>query len=212
MPSVLYTSPKTLTIDRLFFLAVRSLTGLPCASTGPLSPPVLFRLSSPADSIILVFTTSIGVVTNDAIVPDAPALTAVIATLSIRLSTCSCAYFVGSSSSPAASLRCPFRSSRCPFNHSKIGNWIPVNGRFRAASAVYPFHNFVGCRRNCARTFFVALIPVAWEGPETICAFCLRTSAGVRMKQETSSAVLEAAVWAMGCGREVSARTDLTAS
>ena len=34
----------------------------------------------------------------------------------------------------------------------------------------------------------------------TICAFCLRTSAGVRMKQETSSAMEEAAEWMTGVG------------
>ena len=33
------------------------------------------------------------------------------------------------------------------------------------------------------------------------CAFCLRTSAGVRMKQETASAVAEAALWRSGVGR-----------
>ena len=32
-------------------------------------------------------------------------------------------------------------------------------------------------------------------------AFCLRTSAGVRMKQETASAVAEAALWSKGVGR-----------
>lgn len=35
---------------------------------------------------------------------------------------------------------------------------------------------------------------------ETICAFCLITSAGVRMAQETSSAVDEAAAWSKGTG------------
>lgn len=46
-----------------------------------------------------------------------------------------------------------------------------------------------------------------------IWAFCLRTSAGVRMKQETSSAVLEAKVWVRGVGRGVLVdRRCLTAS
>lgn len=35
---------------------------------------------------------------------------------------------------------------------------------------------------------------------ETICAFCLITSAGVRMAHETSSAVEEAAAWRKGSG------------
>lgn len=40
------------------------------------------------------------------------------------------------------------------------------------------------------------------EGPaETIWAFCLMTSAGVRMAQETSSAREEAAAWMAGVGR-----------
>ena len=34
----------------------------------------------------------------------------------------------------------------------------------------------------------------------TICAFCLRTSAGVRMKHETSSAMEEEAEWIRGVG------------
>lgn len=34
----------------------------------------------------------------------------------------------------------------------------------------------------------------------TICAFCLRTSAGVRMKHDTSSAMEEAAEWMIGRG------------
>lgn len=38
------------------------------------------------------------------------------------------------------------------------------------------------------------------EGFRTIWAFCLRTSAGVRMKQATSSAVEEARAWRRGVG------------
>lgn len=37
---------------------------------------------------------------------------------------------------------------------------------------------------------------------ETICAFCFSTSAGVRMKQETSSAEEDAIELIMGVGRE----------
>lgn len=36
----------------------------------------------------------------------------------------------------------------------------------------------------------------------TICAFCFRTSAGVRIRQETISAVDEAMAWIIGVGRE----------
>ncbi len=39
------------------------------------------------------------------------------------------------------------------------------------------------------------------EVGETICAFCLITSAGVRMAQETSSAREDAAAWMRGVGR-----------
>lgn len=47
----------------------------------------------------------------------------------------------------------------------------------------------------------------------TICAFCLRTSAGVRIKHETSSPVDEAREWVMGTGRGVwSERRDLLPS
>lgn len=45
-----------------------------------------------------------------------------------------------------------------------------------------------------------------------IWAFCFRTSAGVRIRQETSSAVLEATVWDRGVGREVWERRFLAVS
>ena len=44
----------------------------------------------------------------------------------------------------------------------------------------------------------VALVDERSE--ETICAFCLITSAGVRMAQDTSSAREEAAAWMTGVG------------
>lgn len=53
-------------------------------------------------------------------------------------------------------------------------------------------------------------------GEETICAFCLITSAGVRMAQLTSSAREEAVEWIRGCGRVERglwrSRRDLTPS
>lgn len=39
------------------------------------------------------------------------------------------------------------------------------------------------------------------EPADTICAFCLMTSAGVRMAQETSSAREEALAWTRAMGR-----------
>lgn len=44
------------------------------------------------------------------------------------------------------------------------------------------------------------------EEEDTICAFCLITSAGVRIAQETSSASEEAAAWMTGTGRMPSGR------
>ena len=46
----------------------------------------------------------------------------------------------------------------------------------------------------------------------TICAFCLRTSAGVRMRHDTNSPVEEAIEWVIGVGNEVCERRDLLAS
>ena len=43
-------------------------------------------------------------------------------------------------------------------------------------------------------------VRAAEEETCTICAFCLSTSAGVRMKQDTSSAMEEAAEWRIGRG------------
>ena len=37
-------------------------------------------------------------------------------------------------------------------------------------------------------------------GRRIICAFCFNTSAGVKMKQETSSAIADAALWMNGSG------------
>jgi hypothetical protein len=47
------------------------------------------------------------------------------------------------------------------------------------------------------------------EPEDTICAFCLMTSAGVRMAQETSSAREEAAAWITGMGRRPLGREDV---
>ena len=47
------------------------------------------------------------------------------------------------------------------------------------------------------------------EPADTICAFCLMTSAGVRMAQETSSAREEAAAWITGVGRRPLGREDV---
>lgn len=77
---------------------------------------------------------------------------------------------------------------------SNKGNWIAVKGKFLAARAVYPLQSWDGCDLNLRSVINVALFLMedVLEDLETIWAFCFRTSAGVRMKQETSSAVDEA--------------------
>ena len=82
----------------------------------------------------------------------------------------------------------------------------------RPASAVYPRQSCVG-ELNFRRAIMVAVPSKAFvrAGAEeddeedflTICAFCLRTSAGVRMRQETSSPVEEAREWVIGVGSAV---------
>ena len=47
------------------------------------------------------------------------------------------------------------------------------------------------------------------DSAETICAFCLMTSAGVRMAQDTNSAMDEAAAWITGVGIKPSGRADV---
>ena len=80
---------------------------------------------------------------------------------------------------------------------------MAVKGRFLATRAVYPRHNWFG-RWNFLNASTVAFLSKALEDDEadffTIWAFCLRTSAGVRMKQETSSPIQEAAEWIKGAG------------
>lgn len=78
---------------------------------------------------------------------------------------------------------------------SKRGNWIAVKGKFLAARAVYPLQSWDGCDWNFCRVINVALFLIeeaVLEDLVTIWAFCFSTSAGVRMKQDTSSAVDEA--------------------
>ena len=52
----------------------------------------------------------------------------------------------------------------------------------------------------CLKRARVARVALVGELCATICAFCLITSAGVRMAQETSSASDEAAAWMRGVG------------
>lgn len=78
---------------------------------------------------------------------------------------------------------------------SNKGNWIAVKGKFLAARAVYPLQSWDGCVLNFCSVIDVALFlmeDAVLEDLVTIWAFCFRTSAGVRIKQETSSAVDEA--------------------
>jgi len=86
------------------------------------------------------------------------------------------------------------------FSLSNMGNCRAVNGRLRPARAVYPRHKANGFERNLARVCMVAFDFAPFD-VSTICAFCLMTSAGVRMAHETSSATEEAAEWINGRGR-----------
>ena len=76
-----------------------------------------------------------------------------------------------------------------------MGNCSAVKGKFLPASAVYPLQSAKGFDLNLARVWIVALVE---EPDETICAFCLMTSAGVRIAQDTSSAAEDARAWATG--------------
>ena len=101
-------------------------------------------------------------------------------------------------------LPCLFlRSVRRSFRCSNMGNCMAVNGRFLATRAVYPLHSWVGFL-NRFRATMVAFpskaFVDAFEDFLTIWAFCLRTSAGVRIRQETSSPIDEAAEWMTGMG------------
>lgn len=66
----------------------------------------------------------------------------------------------------------------------------------------------MGFARNVDRTCIVGyfIVPVAEDVRRsvdvTICAFCFRTSAGVRMKHDTHSAIEEAMLFMTGAGRE----------
>ena len=57
--------------------------------------------------------------------------------------------------------------------------------------------------RNLERVWSVALgdVEEEEEEDETICAFCLITSAGVRIAHETSSASEDEVAWMMATGR-----------
>ena len=46
----------------------------------------------------------------------------------------------------------------------------------------------------------VCKVALVLEPADTICAFCLMTSAGVKIAQETSSAMEDAPAWRIGVG------------
>lgn len=146
-----------------------------------------------------------------AIEPDSPALNPVTRPVSnnIELVGCdpaslACTFSCKSSPSRlvlrAVEVPEPFRARQdhnLPLKYSNIGNCIAVNGRFRAASAVYPLH-----RRLSAPPSLLLSIRHAWRDvdppcavPErlAICALDLITSAGVRTRHDASSAVPDAA-------------------
>lgn len=91
---------------------------------------------------------------------------------------------------------------------SNSGNCMAVNGRLRPARAVYPLHIWVGLL-NFRRAWMVALPSKSLLEVgercfrDTICAFCLRTSAGARIRHDTSSPAEEATEWVIGVGSAV---------
>ena len=96
---------------------------------------VLRESLPPADSIILVFTTSVGVVITAANAPDAAALTPVMTPVSVRLRfwLAKSAHFNDDLLSFHAHIRA--------LTVSNTGNCTAVKGRLRAARAAYPVHS-----------------------------------------------------------------------
>lgn len=151
-----------------------------------------------AASITRVLTTSIGVVTTAAIVPDTAAENPV---STARSSTGPISCLVTFAPSFFFASR---HSTTCDRMNSNIGKCKPVKGRLRPTNAAYPRHSFQGLCLNREITSSVAVglcspLPVCFC---MTCAFCLSTSAGVSIRQETISAVEEAMAWAIGLGRE----------
>ena len=87
---------------------------------------------------------------------------------------------------------------------------MAVNGKFLPASKSQPRHsctgllNFLSAATVALPSKILLLVftgEVFDEDLRTICAFCFRTSAGVRMKHDTISAVEEAMAFITGAGR-----------
>lgn len=157
-----------------------------------LPPPIP---CDPAMSIILVLTTSLGVVMKAANAPAVPALPpAMIPVSAIPL--------------VLSSLPSSLAFHNLPLKFSNTGNCNAVNGRFRATSAVYPVNNLRGASlpascRNARRDvdeldegpnlpLLLFALDFLEESCRSICAFCLMTSAGARTRQDTTSAVADA--------------------
>lgn len=89
---------------------------------------------------------------------------------------------------------------------------MAVKGRFRATRAPYPRHSCKGWLRNWDIACNVALGGFLFAVGMvcvllllvmvTICAFCFKVSAGVRMKQDTHSATDDAIPLTTGVGKE----------
>lgn len=160
--------------------------------------------------MILVFTTSNGVVISAAVAPDAAAAAAFTAptpvswrsevTPSARAAQPSPSTLVG-----RVPVVCSGPWPRRRRRNSNMGNWSAVNGRFLAARALYPAHNLRQGPPSLCQTMCRALreddcrLPPAAESRNTW-AFCLMTSAGVSTEQEANSAAPEASAWTAACG------------
>lgn len=142
----------------------------------------------PAMSIILVFTTSLGVVMNAATAPALPALPPATKPVSTTPLVWSCR-------PPSFFFHAHERSC------SKMGNWSAVKGRLRATSAVYPVNNrrdvsLPATWRKASRDVeLLRVVVFPFDEPlssRSIWAFCLITSAGARTRHEASSAIADA--------------------
>lgn len=136
---------------------------------------------SPAVTIILVLTTSLGVVIHAANAPAPAALPPLISPVSSSVEG-----FPPGLDSPSFARRC-----------SNAGNWRAVKGRLRATRAVYPVKSRreapveVRWRKACSDVLVVPLVRSIW-------AFCLTSSAGARTRQDAISATAEAEEWIKG--------------
>ncbi|KAL2259879.1 hypothetical protein VTK26DRAFT_6291 [Humicola hyalothermophila] len=174
----------------------------------------------PFPSMILVFTTSAGVVMNAARAPDPAAAAAATTAASVMghlvphsalPSFCGPRHAMSSSITPESVasegsdqwFRRHFQM--CLRKSSYTGKWIAVNGKFLATKIAYPRDNVRRAPPPLRRSIWNASTDEDWPNradPErwSTWAFCLMTSAGVSTVQDAISAPAEARAWVAGSG------------